>query len=67
MHWENLPKVTHNEDAMREYERAESKRIGKWLKMPALFILPLVLLILWILSRQAKSLIAPAFSIPELG
>ncbi|MCI0555719.1 MAG: hypothetical protein L0287_32635 [Anaerolineae bacterium] len=51
MHWENLPKVTHNEDAIREFERVESKRIEKWLKRFALLVLPLVLLILWILSH----------------
>ena len=51
MHWENLPKVTHNEDAIREYERLESKRIGKWLKGLFLILLPLILLSFWISSR----------------
>jgi len=35
VHWENLPKATHNEDAIREYEREESKRIVKLLKRAA--------------------------------
>jgi len=35
VHWENLPKVTRNEDAIREYEREESKRIAKTLKRAA--------------------------------
>jgi len=51
MHWENLPKVTHNEDAIREYEREESKKIAKWLKRLALFVFPVVLLILWVLHH----------------
>jgi len=51
MYWETLPKVTHNEDAIREYEHAESRRIGKWLKRFTLLALPLALLIFWLLSR----------------
>ena len=51
MHWENLPKVTHNEDAIREYERAESEKIGKFLKRFSLLALPVSLLILWVLQR----------------
>jgi len=51
MHWEFLPKVTHNEDAIREYEREESNIIGKWLRRLALFVLPVVLVIIWILRH----------------
>ncbi len=51
MHWEKLPKVTHNEDAIREYEREESKQIMKSLKRAAWIILPVALVIAWFLSR----------------
>ena len=34
MHFDFLPKVTHNEDAIREHERQESRRIRRWLKTP---------------------------------
>jgi hypothetical protein len=46
MHFDFLPKSTHNEDAIREYEHEESRRIKRWLKR--LFILlPLILLLAW--------------------
>ena len=51
MHWENLPKVTHNEDAVREYEQMESRRIGKFLKKLAFLVLPVILLLIWLLQR----------------
>ncbi len=50
MHFDFLPKVTHNEDAIREYERRENQRIKRWLKRLALLI-PLILLIAWFLVR----------------
>ena len=49
MHWENLPKVTHNEDAVREYEREENRRFAKLLKRAAWITLPVALLIAWFL------------------
>ena len=49
MHWEDLPKVTHNEDAIREYEHGENKRIAKYLGRAAWIALPIALLILWLL------------------
>ncbi len=48
MHWESLPKVTHNEDAVREYERAESRRIKRWL-LRLVIALPILILIGWLL------------------
>jgi hypothetical protein len=51
MHWENLPKVTHNEDAIREYEQEESQRIAKWLKRAVWFALPIALVIVWLITR----------------
>jgi len=51
MHWDNLPKVTHNEDAIREYEQEESRRITKLIKRLAWIILPIALAIAWWLSR----------------
>ena len=51
MHWEKLPKVIHNEDAIREYEHEESKQITKSLKRAAWIILPVALVIVWFLSR----------------
>lgn len=47
MHFDFLPKVTHNEDAVREYERDENRRIKRWVKRFAIF-LPIVLLIAWL-------------------
>ena len=49
MHWEKLPKVVHNEDAVREYEQEESKRIAKLLKRAVWIALPVALLIGWLL------------------
>lgn len=51
MHWENLPKVVHNEDAIREYEREESQRIAKLLKRAAWIVIPMALAIIWFLNR----------------
>ncbi|HUI89298.1 MAG TPA: hypothetical protein VLX61_11315 [Anaerolineales bacterium] len=52
MHWEKLPKVTHNEDEIREYERQESRRINHHLRGLIYIALPLlVLLIVWIFLR----------------
>lgn len=51
MHWENLPKVVHNEDAIREYERGESKRIAALLRRAAWIVIPVALAILWFLNR----------------
>jgi len=48
MHWEELPKTNRNEEAIREYERAENRRIAIFLRRAA-WIIPLVLLILWLL------------------
>jgi len=47
MHWENPPKTTHNEDAIRDSEREESKRIANYLKQAAWIAIPVSLLILW--------------------
>lgn len=49
MHWDELPKVKHNEEAAREYEREENKRIAIALKRAAWIILPVALLIAWLL------------------
>lgn len=51
MHWEKLPQVVHNEDAVREYEQEESKQIAKSLKRAAWIILPIVLVLCWLLWR----------------
>jgi hypothetical protein len=51
MHWEKLPEVKHNEDASRDYEREESKRIAKLVKRAIWIALPLAVLITWWLSR----------------
>ena len=48
MHWEDLPKVTHNEEEIRAYEQEESKRITKRLKKLALVIVPIILFLLWL-------------------
>lgn len=50
MHWEFLPKVIHNKEAIREYEREESRRLGRWLKF-LIAGLPILLIILWFLFR----------------
>jgi hypothetical protein len=52
MHWYDLPKVTHNEDAIREYDRAESQRLGRWIKRLLFAAIPLVLLILWLIYHK---------------
>jgi hypothetical protein len=51
MHWEKLPKVTHNEDAVRAYEREENQQIVRVLKRAGWIILPVALVIAWFLSR----------------
>ncbi len=51
MHFDFLPKVTHNEDAIRELEREENQRIKRWLKRLALLI-PAILLLAWLLLRS---------------
>jgi len=51
MHFDFLPKVTHNEDVIREYERVENKRIGRWIKRVVVIALPVILLIVWIIHR----------------
>jgi hypothetical protein len=51
MHWEKLPKVEHNEDAVREYERDESKRIAVLLKHVAWIVIPVALAIIWFLNH----------------
>jgi hypothetical protein len=50
MHWFHIPRVIHNEDAIREYERAESRRIGRLLRW-LLLGLPLIVLGAWLLLR----------------
>jgi hypothetical protein len=47
MHFDFLPKVTHNEDAIREHERRESRRIARLLKR-LVIVLPFILLIAWL-------------------
>jgi len=47
MHFDFLPKVTHNEDAVREYEREENLRIRRWLKRTVVTF-PLILLLVWL-------------------
>jgi len=47
MHWENLPKSTRNEEAIRDYEREESARIARLLKRAAWVALPIALVIFW--------------------
>ena len=44
MHWYHLPKVKHNENAVREYERGESQKLGRWIKR-LVIALPFILLI----------------------
>ncbi len=50
MHFDFLPKVTHNEDAIREYEREENRRIKRWLKRLTL-LAPIILLLAWLFLR----------------
>ena len=52
MHWEVLPKVTHNPDAVREYERQESRRIGRTIRRLLLIVVPSALiLVVWFFLR----------------
>ncbi len=51
MHWFHISKTTRNEDAIREYERAESQKIWRWTKRVAIVAIPLALLILWFIRR----------------
>jgi hypothetical protein len=46
MHFDTLPKDTRNEDAIREYEQAENRRIRRWL-FRVLLLLPLIGLLTW--------------------
>lgn len=51
MHFDFLPKVTHNEDVIREYERVENKKTGRWIKRAVVIALPVILFIVWIMRR----------------
>lgn len=52
MHWNFLPKVIHNADEVREYERQESKRINRFVKRFVLIVLPVILILaVWLLLR----------------
>jgi hypothetical protein len=51
MHWYHLPKVKHNEDAVREYERGESQKLGGWIKR-LVIALPFILLVLWLILHK---------------
>ena len=51
MHWFHLPKVTHNEDAIREYELRESQKLGRWIKGIVIIGLPVILLVIWLIRR----------------
>ena len=53
MHFDFLPKVTHNEDVIREYECGEAKRIARWLKR-LVIALPVILLIIWLVHRYTN-------------
>jgi hypothetical protein len=48
MHFDFLPKVAHNEDAVREYERQENLRLRRRLRW-LLLGLPIALLGAWLL------------------
>ena len=50
MHFDFLPKVTHNEDVIREYERGEGKKIVRWVKR-LIVVIPVILLII-LLARS---------------
>ena len=50
MHFDFLPKVIHNEDAIREYEREQNSKIKLWIKLLVLAI-PLVVLVAWFILR----------------
>ena len=50
MHWFHLPKSVHNEDVIREYERRESRKLGRWFVGLAIGV-PLILLIVWVVRR----------------
>jgi hypothetical protein len=69
MHWEKLPKVVRNEDAIREYEREESKRLAKLLKRFVWIALPVALLIGWFCgvdSPKGTKLLTNRFSFVNL-
>ena len=51
MHFDFLPKVTHNDDAIRQYEQEESRRIKRWLKR-LLILLPVILILAWLFLRS---------------
>jgi hypothetical protein len=46
MHFDFLPKVIHNEDAIRELERQENLRIRRWLRR-VLIALPIIAALVW--------------------
>src|SRR5512142_1303623 len=48
MHFDLLPKVIHNQDAIREYERGENQRIRRRLKRSAL-LGPVILILAWLI------------------
>ena len=52
MHWYHIHKTIHNEDAIREYEREESRRLGRWIKRLLFAAIPLILLILWFIYHK---------------
>jgi hypothetical protein len=51
MHFDFLPKVIHNEDAIREYEREESGRVKRWVKRFVLAAIPVLVLVAWLILR----------------
>lgn len=53
MHWEDLPKgKQHNADAIREMEKEENRRIGKFMRRIMWIVIPLVLILaVWLLIR----------------
>jgi hypothetical protein len=48
MHFDMLPKDTRNEEAIREYEQAENRRIRRW-AIRLLLLLPLLGGLVWVL------------------
>ena len=52
MHWEKLPRVIHNADEIREYERQESQRFNRYIRRLIYIALPLMILLMaWIFLR----------------
>jgi hypothetical protein len=52
MHFDFPPKVVHNENAIREYEREENKRVGRWIKWLVLILLPVIFIAGWLLIHR---------------